>query len=167
MGNTPVEFHAFTTTYSGIARSLRNDARIESNGKHIDVTALWDTGATNSCISHDVVQQLSLVPTGKINIQTPNGSSVVDTFMVDVFLLNRVRIRDVVVCDSDIGTQDVGMLIGMDIIKEGDFAVSNFGGKTVFTFRLPSKQVTDYVQQINLANIIGPKHGSGKRKHRH
>lgn len=164
MGNTPVEFHAFTTRCNGIAGSLRNTAGIESNGNRIEVTALWDTGATNSCISHDVVQKLSLTPTGKITIQTPSGASVMDTFMVNVLLPNRVIIPDVVVCDSDIGAQGIGMLIGMDIIRLGDFAVSNYDGKTVFTFRLPSKQTTDYVQQINLANIMGPPHGPGKRK---
>ena len=52
----------------------------------------------------------------------------------------------------------------MDVINQGDFSVSNFEGKTVFSFRIPSKKTIDYVQEINIENVIGPKHGKGKRK---
>ena len=56
------------------------------------------------------------------------------------------------------------MLIGMNIINLGDFTVSNFQGKTTFTFRMPSESTTDYVKQIKVLNIIGTPHGKGKRK---
>jgi uncharacterized protein YecA (UPF0149 family) len=36
------------------------------------------------------------------------------------------------------------MLVGMDIIGQGDFAVSNYGGKTVFCFRVPSVGMSDF-----------------------
>lgn len=42
---------------------------------------------------------------------------------------------------------DVDVLIGMDIITLGDFALSNFEGKTVFTFRIPSVAEIDYVEE--------------------
>ena len=51
----------------------------------------------------------------------------------------------------------------MDIISLGDFAVSNFQGKTAFTFRTPSKVMTDYVREIKISNKVG-QHGTGKRK---
>jgi len=56
------------------------------------------------------------------------------------------------------------MLIGMDIIGIGDFAVSNYNNKTIFSFRYPSKHKIDFVHEINLQNLIGKKHGKGKRK---
>ena len=37
------------------------------------------------------------------------------------------------------------LLVGMDIIGMGDFAVSNFKGETAFTFRLPSIERMDFV----------------------
>ena len=37
------------------------------------------------------------------------------------------------------------MLIGMDIINQGDCVVSNYQGKTVFSFRMPSESVMDFV----------------------
>ena len=36
--------------------------------------------------------------------------------------------------DSEIGNQGIDVLIGMDIISMGDFAVSNFSGKRQFSF---------------------------------
>jgi hypothetical protein len=33
--------------------------------------------------------------------------------------------------------KDVDMLIGMDIIRLGDFSISNGAGKTTFTFAMP------------------------------
>lgn len=47
-----------------------------------------------------------------------------------------------------------GMLIGMDIINKGDFTVSNHQGKTVFSFRMPSEGVMDFVTGIKISNII-------------
>ncbi len=84
--------------------------------------------------------------------------------MVDIILPNDVKISDICVCDSDIGQQNLGVLVGMDIITQGDFAVSNCYGKTVFTFRVPSIQRTDYIKQENFKKIIGVKHGDGNKK---
>ena len=68
------------------------------------------------------------------------------------------------VCESEIGNQGIGVLIGMDIIGKGDFAVSNYDGKTVFTFRTPSIKLTDYVQQNAASRTVGKLHGKGNKK---
>ena len=107
---------------------------------------------------------MNLQPTGYKEILTPSGKKVVNTYLVDVFLPNHVMIEDLSVCDSDIGKQNIGMLLGMDIITLGDFAVSNYNGKTLFTFRAPSKAPVDFAKQISMENKIGPKHGKGKKK---
>jgi hypothetical protein len=70
-----------------------------------------------------------------------------------------IKERDVPVCDTDIGKQGLDMLIGMDIITFGDFSVSNFNNKTVFTFRIHSKEKLDFVPQANIDNAIGTTHG--------
>ena len=41
------------------------------------------------------------------------------------------------------------VLIGMDLISQGDFSVTNKGGSTVFSFRVPSQVHTDYVKEHN------------------
>ena len=38
------------------------------------------------------------------------------------------------------------MLIGMDIISQGDFSVTHADGKTTFSFRMPSVKTIDYVE---------------------
>ena len=58
-------------------------------------------------------------------------------------------------------------IVGMDIINRGDFAVSNFKGQTVFSFRIPSEQKTSYVKDIRINNIVGKPHGKGNSKKRH
>lgn len=160
---------AFTTSFDGIARQLKNEVTIYCEDKSIQVTAIWDTGATISCISTHVVEQLSLIATGKVKMQTPSGEDVRNTYLVDLRLPNDFLIKDLVVADSEIGShsigeQSVGMLIGIDVICRGNFTVSNYEGKTVFSFRTPSDRRTDYVAEIRKAQLIGPTHGKGKRR---
>ena len=68
-----ISYFAFTTKNSGHVNSLRNIVTIIYNGKTAEVPALWDTGATCSCISEDVAKILSMIPTGKKLINTPAG----------------------------------------------------------------------------------------------
>lgn len=145
---------AFVIREPGIRNKLHSEVKISYNRQETTVRALWDTGATNSCISADVVSNLGLVATGKLPIQTPSGNDVVNTYLVDVMLPNDVPIPDLMVCDSKIGAQGIGMLIGMDIINQGDFVVSNYQGKTVFSFRMPSESVMDFVSGIKASNVI-------------
>ena len=159
-----IEYRAFTTENDNIVSQLRNRIHIGNKKEAVEAIALWDTGANGSCISEDVVKGLNLQPTGYKEILTPSGKKVVNTYLVDVFLPNHVMIEDLSVCDSDIGKQNIGMLLGMDIITLGDFAVSNYNGKTLFTFRAPSKAPVDFAKQISMENKIGPKHGKGKKK---
>mgnify|MGYP003298516742 CR=1 FL=1 len=42
---------------------------------------------------------------------------------------------------------DGDVLIGMDVIRYGDFTISNYNGKTKMSFRIPSIQETDYVEE--------------------
>lgn len=46
--------------------------------------------------------------------------------------------------DSEIGKQGIDVLIGMDIISNGDFAISNYEGRTQFSFRIPSQEHIEY-----------------------
>lgn len=157
-------YHAFTSRYDGISNVLINDVTLVSGSQAKICKALWDTGATGSCISDEVARDLGLTPIGMQTIKTPSGEKDVETYLIDIILPNEVTIKDVVVCGTDIGSQGIQMLIGMDVIGIGDFAVSNYDGKTVFSYRIPSKYETDYVKQIRIDNTIGPKHGKGKRK---
>ena len=146
--------NAFAIPYLEICNKLKSEVTIHYDGREVVTTALWDTGATNSCISKDVVSGLNMTSTGNIPMLTPSGSTVCNTYLVDVTLTNKVYVPSVMVLDSEIGNQGIGMLIGMDIITKGDFAVSNYNGKTMFTFRMPSESTLNFVSGIKASNVI-------------
>lgn len=134
----------FTEKYKTIQRKLINSAVIEFNGNYLPAKAQWDTGATGTCISKQVVAKLGLQPTGMINVQTPSGIGTMNKYMVNLTLNNELTILDFPVMDSEIGSQGIDVLIGMDIISIGDFAVSNFDGRTQFSFRIPSQEHVEF-----------------------
>lgn len=151
---------AFVVDEKHISNRLKSNVTIHYDSKQLNVVALWDTGATNSCISRSVVTNMNLVSNGSMPILTPSGDITVNTYLVDVTLPNDVYIPDIMVCDSEIDNQGIGMLIGMDIITKGDFAVSNYNGKTVFSFRMPSESRLDFVSGIKMSNLIMAKRTS-------
>lgn len=134
----------FTEKYNSIQRKLINSAIVEYTDTFIPVKAQWDTGATGTCISKELVEKLKLIPTGMVNVHTPSGIGVMNKYMINLILNNEVKILDLPVMDSEIGKQGIDVLIGMDIITLGDFAVSNYEGKTQFSFRLPSQEHIEY-----------------------
>lgn len=164
MGNT---ISAFTSKANGIANKLISPTKINSmGGPFYDANALWDTGATNTCISQKLAAAMNLVPTGKIQMKTPSGEGTQNTYLVNILLPNNVMVKDAVVCGSEIHNQGLDLLIGMDIISGGDFSISNYKGKTYFSFRMPSQGHSDFVTETRLNAIIGKQHGKGKKKKR-
>lgn len=137
----------FTERYNCIERRLINKAVVEANSIALPVTAQWDTGATGTCISKSLVSKLKLNPTGMIQVHTPSGVGIMNKYMIDIILNNEVVVKNVPVMDSEIGNQGIDVLIGMDIITIGDFAVSNYRGKTQFTFRIPSQANIDFSKE--------------------
>ncbi len=157
---------AFTVKSGSIKKELKANVTITYRGKSKELLALWDTGANCSCISEETVRDLGMIPTGFEDMMTPTGKDTVGTYLVDVLLPNNVSVHDLKVCDSKIGAQGIGMLVGMDIISKGDFAVSNYQGKTIFSFRMPSIGAIDFVRDIKVEKVVGPMHGKGKRKNK-
>lgn len=149
-------FLAFTLKSNGILDMLKTDTLINSNirdkSKNIDASkkwrGLWDTGASKSSIDKRVADELGLIPVGKGTISTANGVVAVNTYFVNLTLPNHVTVNDVLVTGADLGT-DIDVLIGMDIIRHGDFSITNTNSATTFSFRIPSVAEIDYVQGSN------------------
>lgn len=159
-------YSAFTTKYNGISNKLIcKDVRINYMGLlSRSLIALWDTGATRTCISEELAKELNLIPSGKTYINTPSDSSTQNTYLADLYLPNGVVVRNVMIIDAKIGNQNIDLLIGMDIITLGDFSVSNFNNKTYFTFRTPSQKHVDYCSEGRIDALIGKPHGKGNKK---
>jgi len=149
LGRQPV---AFTTTFNGRTNVLTNTVHIsEAFGPNQlpkqapqAFKAIWDTGATNSVITQKVIDQCGLKPTGMTRVITAQDTVETETFLVGIFLPNKVVANEVRV--SRLPIHDADVLIGMDIIGQGDFAITNKDGKTVFSFRLPSTECIDFVK---------------------
>ena len=142
----------FTARYGGLSRELRTrDVGIgtarapdEAPPPVRTYSAIWDTGATHTNITAKVVSECGLTPTGVADAIGVHGGKLTNTYLIDVYLPNLVVARGLQVIEAESlpGPDDV--LIGMDIFNLGDFAVSNYRGKTTFTFRTPSLEEIDF-----------------------
>jgi hypothetical protein len=158
-------FTAFTTNYGGRARCLLTKLMVSppfdpappqtTHPPNIEIVGLWDTGATNSMITKATADALGLVPTGSIEINHAGGKSVTNTHLVNFFLPNNVVIPFLPVSECPGLVPNAGALIGMDVIASGDFAVTNVGGKTCLSFRVPSIEKIDYTAMANKIKFSG------------
>lgn len=122
--------------------------------------AIWDTGATNTVITQKVVDDCKLQPIGMALVHGVHGSEQAETYLVNVRLPNTVAFANVQVTKGQITGADA--LIGMDIIRSGDFAITNTNGKTVMSFRIPSQVCIDFVKEHNDALAKTQQHGGKK-----
>jgi predicted aspartyl protease len=120
------------------------------------VNAIWDTGATNSVITQKVIDDLGLPQIRKTKVETADGEMDSEVYLVDFhFSLMGEVMRGINVTRGKL-PKHAEALIGMDIITRGDLAITNFQGKTILTFRIPSQVSTDYVKQMSrLAPKLG------------
>lgn len=115
--------------------------------------AIWDTGSPNSAISNAIVQTYKLDPTGECDAITGIGQSKKPTYSVSLWLPSRICIPKVPVIQLELKGADV--LIGMDIISQGDFAVTHKKGKTVLSFRIPSTECIDFTEKTSITTANG------------
>jgi hypothetical protein len=109
---------------------------------------LWDTGATNCVVTQRVVDACGLKAYTQRRVKGAYGAvNLRDAYYVNLRLLNGVELPHITVTHGDLDGFDI--LIGMDVITLGDFAITNEGGRTLFTFRIPSCHTIDYVKQAN------------------
>jgi len=72
-----------------------------------------------------------------------------NTYLVNLYLPPHVVINARVL-EGSIKGGDV--LVGMDVISLGDFAITNHNNKTTWSFRLPSCYEIDFVKEIEVYN---------------
>ena len=145
-------FTAFTKDEKGLINVLRTqvgiiiDKKINPNYKKKKDTfeAIWDTGATNTVISEDLARELGLTPVGMTTASTAGGVFNVNQYILGLKLPNHLNIETVIVTGGNLDP-NTDFLIGMDIITLGDFSITNVGGKTTFSFRFPSCETINYV----------------------
>ncbi len=140
----------------GVAETLSSGAE-PSKESIKSFWAVWDTGATHSCISNNIVKALQLEPVSNVNVHTASGVVAKPSYIVDIYLPNNIRVTPIkateIISNTHIGFDCV---IGMDIISQGDSSFSNVEGKTMFSFRVPSIGAIDFVKASQTNNTKKP-----------
>jgi len=137
---------AYTKGYEGIASAIIIDAYV-FEGEPIEPgiipskrffthNASWDTGAEVTMISTRVVEALGLEPFEHTSLMGIGGDEEVGVYLIHLGLPNGYLYRNLIVYASDIDDYDV--LIGMNLISQSDFFITNIGGNNHFAFDIPA-----------------------------
>jgi hypothetical protein len=95
------------------------------------------------------VAELGLEAGGYTHVHHVQGSTnEVPFYFVNLVLFSNFHFPDVAVILGEL--TDTELLVGMDIINRGDFAVSNRNGATSFSFRIPSVEDFGFAAQDNM-----------------
>jgi uncharacterized protein YchJ len=150
--------HCFTTVSKQISRVLVNDVLIAQAFnpkagipiKPRPYKAIWDTGASMSAVSPRIVNECALKQIGLVRCGTAGG--IVEkcpVYLVAIYLPNKIAFPQLRVTGAaQISGADI--LVGMDIINSGDLFVTNFNGRTIFNFRMPSIGDVEFIKTPNI-----------------
>jgi hypothetical protein len=155
--SNPVEHRAFIIEYEGLTYEISTPVQLEPIyttdknllGTQTEIEALWDTGATMTCIKPSLRDRLKLRQSELVEPITMSGIGgdvEADGTLVSIWLTPNFVIELCPVYIADF-PGDEELLIGMDIITMGDFAVCNANGKTLCSFAVPP-----FPDRINLAD---------------
>ena len=104
-----------------------------------------------SMVTERVVDDLGLPVEGYINVLHVGGiEERVPQFCINLAVFADLHFPGVEVVSGKLAGCDV--IVGMDIINRGDFAVSNKNGATAFSFRIPSVEEFDFVKADEALN---------------
>ena len=93
---------------------------------------------------------MKLAPTGKVLLRGVHDEEVVNTYIVEIALPNNVVVRGLRVSESKL-TESMDVLVGMDIIGMGDFAIC--GGGRFFSYCVPSfEKPINFVEKSEKVN---------------
>ena len=162
--STPTpQFLAFTLRFNGRTDRLITDIAVTAAfdperqpepSQQITTRALWDTGASRSVIAQSVVTRLGLPSVGQTKVFHGGGlSESVPTYLVNYVLPNKVTVVGLLVTEFDQKQDGFDVIVGMDVINAGDFAVTHVDGKSCMSFRMPSCREVDYVAEAQAAKL--------------
>jgi hypothetical protein len=103
--------------------------------------AIWDTGAQKSITTTYIAGALNLKPVNQVYIGGVHGKNLSDIVVVALKISDHRTYKNLQVAVCPFNTDpnsDMNMLIGMDIISQGDFVLSNGNDNTLFSFASPA-----------------------------
>lgn len=111
------------------------------NNRNIPINAIWDTGSSESVISSRLVKELKLLPNGKSNVASSGKEYASNIYKVTVEIAGKKRFEVHATESEAIEKGDIDMLIGMDIIECGDFAIYHDGEDICFHLDIHLKKL--------------------------
>ncbi len=162
---SPSTFFAFSNRRDGIVPAVHTsvgvsmafempDANFSSSEGILWVNALWDTGAMCSCISKRSAKMLGLEIINITHMATASHIVEAPVYMAHLYLPNFPVFAYQEILEFQDTSDNCDIIIGMDIITQGDFAITNLGGDTFFSFRMPSIQTIDFEEELR--RIMNP-----------
>src|SRR5258707_361413 len=101
-------YRAFTQKYPGITNRILTPVHVSAafdpanppeDPKFVTVSALWDTGASQSVLTAGTAKTLGLVSTGKSLVHHAGGKDKYHTYLVNFLLPNNVGMSGVLVSE--------------------------------------------------------------------
>lgn len=158
-------YYAFDAEYKKVVREITTpvslfSSHISAEGKCVKTYAVWDTGATHSVLSPEIVKELGLLPIDSCLVRGINHDQISDIVVASISLTSNLLLTGKRFSVNDIPGADV--LLGMDIITMGDFVINNADGQTLFSFVIPpfkdkisfSKKATSFERQFMEKDIL-------------
>jgi hypothetical protein len=171
-----MSFQALTIKAPGIAQSIlipvvvgQSKSLCQKFGLNkidANIYAVLDTGATNTAISDVLASSLGLKAIGEGRIKAAGGVHRTKLYSIDVLLRNMVSFTSIRATQF-VKTDQVDLLLGMDILTLGDLSITNCDHRTVVSFRVPPDDFhIDYVEVGNDENMTEHLKELQTKKHR-
>lgn len=113
------------------------------------VKALWDTGATTTCISETLAQSLGLMTEDEDILTMADGSKHTSSVYSVQITMGKFTLPYIRVCDLPMKNSGHDVIIGMDFMTKGDLSITNYEGSTMLSFREPSLSHINYVEELD------------------
>lgn len=139
-----------TMTYETIQERIITPVVVKKKRNVLKVNALWDTGSNKTFISDSLAQRMGLHSEGVNTTGTSGGNIQSNLYDISLFL-NDLIMFSVRAASYPDSVFDVDVVIGMDIIGQGDLIISNANSHTVFSFRTLSLY-TEVFSEENISN---------------
>lgn len=113
-----------TAKFDGNVRRLMTPVVIyDSKGNQYHAYAVWDTGASGSCISETLAAEMGLERVDVTTLLTTAGSKETACGIVDVRLCGDILFKNIKVTFADMSHHEADFIIGMDIISHGKLEI--------------------------------------------
>ena len=138
--------HIYSSRLKDLSRGIISPVRLISPDSTSDLVsqAIWDTGATFSCVSARAAKLLKLIPHREAFTNTMNGPRKSVTSILLSFPGNQRFCTWVEATQADVLPHGCDMLIGLDIISLGDFRLRHIIGGLLFEFEFSADRFIDY-----------------------